>query len=59
MALRRWNAHDLAVRAGKSHKTVSRFLKGEVQTAKTAGAIADAFGYSVRRYLHSIEAVAS
>ena len=58
MALRRWNTATLAKQAGISYKTVDRFLRGEVQTAKTAGLIADALGYSVRRYFSHIEAVA-
>lgn len=58
MALRRWNTGTLAKRAGISHKTVDRFLSGQVQTSKTAGLIADALGYSVKRYFSHVEAVA-
>ena len=58
MALRRWNTATLARRAGISHKTVDRFLRGDVQTPKTAGLIADALGFSVRRYFSHVEAVA-
>jgi plasmid maintenance system antidote protein VapI len=58
MALRRWNAQDLARASNLSPKTINRFLDGTVQTTKTAGKIADAFGYSVKRYLSHVEAVA-
>lgn len=58
MALRGWNVHDVARKAGVSYKTVERFLSGEVQTSKTALKIATAFGYSVRRYFSHVEAVA-
>lgn len=59
MAQRSWNAQALARAAGVSPKTVNRFLDGTVQTAKTAGKIAAAFGYTTpRRYLSHVEAVA-
>lgn len=58
MALRGWNTSTLAREAGIAHKTVDRFLTGRVQTTKTAAAIANAFGYSVKRYLSHVEAVA-
>ena len=51
MAGKGWLAVDLARRAGVSHMTVGRFLKGERQTPRTAKAMASALGYSVRRYL--------
>jgi plasmid maintenance system antidote protein VapI len=59
MALRRMNSVTLARAAGVSGKTVDRFLTGERQTSKTAGKLADALGFSVRRYLSHVEAVAS
>lgn len=60
LALRGWLPTDLARAAKVSDMTVSRFLRGEVQTARTAKKLATALGYSVRRYLISArEAVAS
>lgn len=53
MALRGWLPTDLARVAGVSDMTVSRFLRREAQTAKTAAKLAAALGYSVRRYLIS------
>ena len=47
---RGWHPIDLARRASVSASTISRFLSGERQTARVAKKIADAFGYSVRRY---------
>lgn len=44
-------ATDLARLAGVSDKTVSRFLRSETQTPTTAKKLADALGYSVRRYV--------
>lgn len=51
MTLRGWNNTDLARAANVSAMTVSRFLRGEAQTAPTAKKLAEALGYSVRRYL--------
>ena len=51
MALRGWNQTDLARAADVSAMTVTRFLRGEAQTAPTAKKFADALGYTVRRYL--------
>ena len=48
-----WLAVDLARRAKVSHMTVGRFLSGERQTARTLKKVADALGYSTRRYLAS------
>ena len=48
-----WLPVDLARHAQVSHMTVSRFLRGERQTARTAKKLAGALGYSVRRYLIS------
>lgn len=51
MAAKGWIARDLARAADLSDARVSRFLKGDVQTARTAQKLAKALGYSVRRYL--------
>lgn len=51
MAERGWLATDLARIAGMSDRQVSRFLRGEVQTAKTAKKLAHAMGYSPKRYV--------
>ncbi len=53
MAERGWMATDLARVANVSDRTVSRFLRGESQTAPTAKKLAEALGFSVRRYLLS------
>lgn len=53
MALKGWTKLDLAQRAGVADMTVIRFLRGERQTAPTAKKLAEALGYSVRRYLIS------
>jgi transcriptional regulator with XRE-family HTH domain len=58
MAARGWLAIDLARRARVSHMTVSRFLRSERQTAKTAMKLAKALGYPTDRYLVRSEAVA-
>jgi transcriptional regulator with XRE-family HTH domain len=58
MTAKGWLATDLAKRAKVSDMTVSRFLKSEFQTARTANKLAVAIGYSVRRYLISAKAVA-
>ena len=55
-----WQDADLADRAEVSRATVSRFMAGEFQTARTAKKLADALGFSVRRYvIAQTEAVAS
>lgn len=59
MALRGWNNQDLARAAGVSAMTVTRFLRGEAQTAKTAERLARALGYTSKRYFSHVEAVAS
>jgi len=51
MALKGWQATDLARAASVSDMTVSRFLNGGTQTAKTAQKIANALGYQIRRYV--------
>ena len=56
MALKGWNNTDLARACNVSAQTISRFLRCEGQTAKTADRIAKALGYSVRRYFSHVEA---
>ena len=51
MAMRGWLNTDLARAAGVSSMTVTRFMRGESQTARTAEKLARALGYSVRRYV--------
>jgi hypothetical protein len=58
MALRGWNRSDLARAAGVSDMTVTRFFRGDAQTAKSAAKFAQALGYTVRRYFSHVEAVA-
>ncbi len=58
MALKGWMVTDLARSAGLSDKTTSKFLKGELQTAKSASKIAKALGYSIRRYFAGVETAA-
>jgi len=53
LAAKGWLPIDLARRSGVSHMTVGRFLRGERQTARMAKRLAEALGYSVRRYLIS------
>lgn len=53
MALRGWTNVLFARRADVSDMTVIRFLRGERQTAKTAKKLAEALGYTSRRYLIS------
>jgi transcriptional regulator with XRE-family HTH domain len=53
MALRGWMQNDLARAANVVPQTVSNFISGKSQTAKTAGKLARALGYTVRRYLIS------
>lgn len=59
MAERGWLNTDLARVAGVSDMTVTRFLRGEQQTARTAKKLAEALGYSIRRYLIRSEAVSA
>lgn len=60
MAAKGFIQKDLAEHARVSAMVVSRFLSGERQNARAAKKIANALGYSVRRYLiSSTEAVAS
>lgn len=51
IAAKGWQATDLADRAKVARSTVSRFLSGEFQTARMAKRLAEALGYSVRRYI--------
>lgn len=51
MAGRGWLAQDLARVAGLSNMTVSRFLRHQRPTATTVKKIADALGFSARRYV--------
>lgn len=53
MAGKGWLPIDLARRADVSHMSVGRFLRGERQTARMAKKLAEALGYSIRRYLIS------
>jgi transcriptional regulator with XRE-family HTH domain len=53
MTERGWLPTDLAKKARVSDMRVSRFLKGEFQTARTAKALARALGRPLRRYLIS------
>ena len=53
MAARGWLPAELARRAGVSKMTVSRVLRQAAQTAPTMAKLADALGYSTRRYLIS------
>jgi len=57
MSLRGWNNLALARAAGLSPQTITDFLSGDRQTAKTADKIARALGYTVRRYFIRVEAV--
>lgn len=52
MSIAALNVTSLAQRANLSKNTISRFLRGEHQTAKAAAAIARALGYkTARRYV--------
>lgn len=51
MTAKGWLPTDLARRAKVSDMTVSRFLRGHTQTARTAGKLAKALGQAVRRYI--------
>lgn len=55
MAGKGWLPTDLARAANVSDMTVSRFLKGDTQTERTAERLARALGFSPRRYLTRIE----
>ena len=51
MAAKGWENKDLAAAADVSEMTISRFLRGDTQTVKTARRIALALGRSPRYYL--------
>lgn len=55
MAAKTWEIADLAAATQLSTRTIYRFISNEVQTRKTAKAIAKALGYSVRRYMLALE----
>lgn len=59
MALLGFLPTDLARKARVSDMTVSRFLRGEVQTARTAKKLARALGYKSRRYIVSMRLAAA
>lgn len=58
MAAQGLNALQLARRANKSPTTITQFLGGVLQTAKTGRAIAEALGYPATDYLPSRAAAA-
>jgi plasmid maintenance system antidote protein VapI len=58
MAERGWQPTDMAHKADVAVSTVTRFLRREYQTPRTAKKLAKALGRSVRRYLIPSEAVA-
>lgn len=58
MAERGWQSTDMAHRADCAVSTVTRFLRGEYQTPRTAKKLSKALGRSVRRYLIDASAVA-
>lgn len=58
LAVKGWLKKDLAAAAGVSAMAVTRFLRGERQTAPMAKRLARALGHSVRRYIVSAKAVA-
>lgn len=47
---RGWLQSHLARKSRLSEQTISRFLRGDGQTAPTAKKIAEALGRSIRRY---------
>lgn len=51
MTVKGWLQTDLAQAAGVSDMTVTRFLRGERQTPRTAKKLAKALGRSLRHYL--------
>jgi transcriptional regulator with XRE-family HTH domain len=58
MAAKGWLQRDLARAAHVSEMTVTRFFRGEFQTARTAKKLAKALGQPIRRYMESTEAAA-
>ena len=57
LAEKGWLQTDLARVARVSDMTITRFFRGEQQTARTAKKLAEALGYTVRRYLIRRESV--
>jgi len=53
------NAYGLAKAIGKAPATITYFLSGQIQTVKTAEAIAAFLGYPIARYLDRSAASAS
>lgn len=53
-----WTYSALAIEAGVSVQTVSRFLGGQFQSPKAAKKIAIALGYPVARYVRGAEVAA-
>jgi hypothetical protein len=51
LAAKGWRPADLARRANVPRMRVTRFLRGDYQTAPTAAQLARALGYPVARYL--------
>ena len=56
MVAKGWQQTDLARRADVSAMTVTRFFRTEHQTNRTAKKLADALGYSLRRYARKVAA---
>jgi lambda repressor-like predicted transcriptional regulator len=56
MTVKGWSVRELSRRSGLAHRTITNFLDGETQTAKTATKLAATLGYSVRRYLAKVSA---
>jgi transcriptional regulator with XRE-family HTH domain len=54
-----WLPIDLARKADVSHMSVSRFFSGERQTPRMAKKLAQAMGFTLRRYLISAREEAS
>lgn len=59
MALKGWAATDLARAAQVSDMSVTRFMRGDTQTARMADKLARALGYSPRRYFAGVEEVSA
>lgn len=59
IAAKGWQPADLADRAHVARSTVSRFLSGEFQTARTLKKLAKALGQPIDRYLQTPEIVAT
>lgn len=59
MAARGWLPTDLARAARLSDMTVGRFLNGVHQSERTGKTLAEALGFSVRRYLRPVRRTAA